>query len=121
MDGLSRIFCIAGAALFLLVTMANAFAETGIASFYGNESGSTTASGEHFNPSGMTCARPSYRAGRPTYMVRVTVLATGRTTTCRVNDRGPADRLHRIIDLSIGTAKALGVRGLARVRVERLN
>lgn len=104
------------------VTMlcAPAVAETGVASFYGNESGNRTASGQHFNPNGMTCAMPAYRAGRPTYMVRVTVLATGRSTTCLVNDRGPAARLHRIIDLSIGTAKVLGVRGLARVRVERL-
>src|SRR5262249_53381295 len=43
----------------------------------------------------------------------------GRSIIVRVNDRGPYHR-NRVIDLSIGTAKALDFysRGLARVRVE---
>jgi rare lipoprotein A len=55
----------------------------------------------------------------PSY-VRVTNLDNGRSIIVRVNDRGPYHR-NRIIDLSIGTAKALEFyshRGLARVRVE---
>jgi rare lipoprotein A len=51
--------------------------------------------------------------------VRVTNLDNSRSIIVRVNDRGPYHR-NRVIDLSIGTAKALDFysRGLARVRVE---
>ena len=54
----------------------------------------------------------------PSY-ARVTNLDNGRSIIVRVNDRGPYHR-NRVIDLSIGTAKALDFysRGLARVRVE---
>src|SRR4030081_4107741 len=54
----------------------------------------------------------------PSY-VRVTNLDNGRSIIVRVNDRGPYVR-NRVIDLSIGTAKALDFygHGLARVRVE---
>ncbi|KQO78108.1 hypothetical protein ASF36_22040 [Methylobacterium sp. Leaf90] len=54
--------------------------------------------------------------------VRVTDLATGRHVDVRVNDRGPHPRLGRLIDLSLGAARALGItrRGLARVRVSLL-
>jgi rare lipoprotein A len=54
----------------------------------------------------------------PSY-VRVTNLDNGRSIVVRINDRGPYHR-NRVIDLSIGTAKALDFysRGLARVRVE---
>src|SRR5262249_51737498 len=50
---------------------------------------------------------------------RATNLDNGRSIIVRVNDRGPYHR-NRVIDLSIGTAKALDFysRGLARVRVE---
>ena len=54
----------------------------------------------------------------PSY-ARVTNLDNKRSIVVRVNDRGPYVR-NRIMDLSIGTAKALGFygHGLARVRVE---
>jgi rare lipoprotein A len=54
----------------------------------------------------------------PSY-ARVTNLENGKSIVVRVNDRGPYAR-NRIVDLSIGTAKALEFygRGLARVRVE---
>jgi rare lipoprotein A len=54
----------------------------------------------------------------PSY-ARVTNLENGRSIVVRVNDRGPYAR-NRVVDLSIGTAKALEFygRGLARVRVE---
>ena len=56
----------------------------------------------------------------PSY-ARVTNLANGRSIVVRVNDRGPYTR-NRIIDLSVGTAKALKFhgQGLASVRVEYL-
>jgi rare lipoprotein A len=54
----------------------------------------------------------------PSY-ARVTNLDNKRSIIVRVNDRGPYAR-NRVVDLSIGTAKALGFygNGLARVRVE---
>ncbi|SOR29788.1 RlpA-like protein (fragment) [Methylorubrum extorquens] len=54
--------------------------------------------------------------------VRVTGLSTGRHIDVRVNDRGPHPRLGRLIDLSLGAVRALGIthRGLARVRVSPL-
>src|SRR2546422_2919508 len=54
----------------------------------------------------------------PSY-ARVTNLANGRSIIVRLNDRGPYAG-DRIIDLSIGAAKALDFygHGLARVRVE---
>src|SRR3974377_1143397 len=54
----------------------------------------------------------------PSY-ARVTNLDNKRSIIVRVNDRGPYAR-NRIVDLSIGTAKALDFygHGLARVRVE---
>jgi rare lipoprotein A len=90
-------------------------AETGIASWYGpGFAGRKTASGERFNPNAVSCAHKSMRLGS---VVKVTDLRSGRSIRCRVNDRGPYVR-GRIIDLSKGAARALGMGGLARVRVE---
>lgn len=97
------------AALFL----GNVRAETGIASFY--HEGKWTASGERFHPGAMTCA---HRRPMPfNSMLRVTL--RGRSIVCRVNDRGPFVR-GRIIDLSRGSARALGLSGIALVTVERI-
>jgi len=79
----------------------------GIASFY--SSGQQTANGEHFNPLGMTAAHRTLPFG-----TRVRVTANGRSVIVRINDRGPYIA-GRIIDLSLGAAKALGVDGLAQV------
>lgn len=89
-------------------------AEFGIASTYGRESGPHTASGERFEPNGMTCAHKTRPFGS---VATVTLLASGRSIICRVNDRGPFVR-GRIIDLSTGAARALGLSGIAKVRVE---
>lgn len=82
-----------------------------------------TASGERFDPAKKTCALPSFRGGKTKpYPVRVTNLGNGRSVVCRVNDRGPAARLRRCIDLSAGAAKIIGMgpgrAGLARVKIE---
>ena len=91
--------------------------EVGYASWYGHESGNRTARGEKFRPDWISAAHPTLPL--PSY-VEVTDLATGRTVLVRVNDRGPFAR-GRIIDLSRGAAKLLGVekRGHAAVRVRR--
>ena len=89
---------------------------TGRASFYGYESGRVTANGERFDPLGMTAAHWTLPMGT---RVQVTDLATGRSVVVRINDRGPHPRLHRLIDLSLGAARALGItaRGVVTVRL----
>lgn len=106
-------------ALYAAATTA-AMAETGMASWYGSESGTHTANGERWIPMGLTAAHLKYRFGT---RLRVTDLATGKSVVVRVNDRGPARWTGRIIDLSKGAAHALGIvgRGTARVRIEPLN
>jgi rare lipoprotein A len=90
----------------------------GQASWYGSEAGSKTASGERYNPSGLTAAHRNLPFGTN---VRVTNLRTGKTVTVRINDRGPFRR-GRIIDLSAGAADAIGLKstGVGDVKVEVL-
>ena len=85
---------------------------SGMASFYGNESGSKTASGARFNQNAMTCAHRSLPFG-----TKLRVSAGGRSVVVTVNDRGPFVR-GRVLDLSTGAARALGMGGLARVTAE---
>lgn len=92
----------------------SACAETCIASWYGRESGPRTASGERFHPDGISCAHKTRPFGQ---VVTITHLGTGRQVRCRINDRGPFVR-GRCIDLSAGAARAIGLGGTARVRVE---
>jgi rare lipoprotein A len=86
---------------------------TGVASYYWQ--GSRTATGERFNPEGMTAAHRTLPFGT---RVRVTHLGNGRSVDVRINDRGPFIG-GRIIDLSRGAAGILGMhqQGLARVSV----
>lgn len=88
----------------------------GTASFYGHESGKRRADGRPFVPTDLGAAHWTLRLGT---RVRVTDLATGRHVDVTINDRGPHPRLYRLIDLSLGAARALGItrRGLATVRV----
>jgi rare lipoprotein A len=101
---------------FLIVLLASQAiaAETCIASWYGAESGPRTASGERFHADGISCAHKMRPLGS---VVTVTHLGSGRSISCRINDRGPYVR-GRCIDLSRGAARALGMGGLARVRVD---
>src|SRR5581483_7168810 len=89
----------------------------GIASWYGPDfHGRRTANGETYDMYGYSAAHPTLPL--PSY-ARVTNLRNGKSMIVRVNNRGPF--VHdRLIDLSIGTAKALDFygHGLARVRVE---
>ena len=88
----------------------------GYASWYGHESGNQTANGERFRPAGVSAAHTTLPL--PTY-VEVTDLDSGRTILVRINHRGPFAGGGRILDLSEGAAKQLGIRGrgVAPVRV----
>lgn len=94
--------------------------EVGYASWYGQElAGNATANGELFNPDGISAAHKTLPL--PGY-VEVTALDTGRTILVRINDRGPFAN-DRLIDLSHGAAKQLGIdrQGVAGVRVRKVN
>jgi len=92
--------------------------QSGMASYYGSESGSQTASGARFNPNAMTAAHRTLPFGTK---VRVTNKNNGRSVIVTINDRGPFIR-GRIIDLSTAAAGVIGMKGagVARVTVERL-
>ncbi|MGR9088831.1 MAG: septal ring lytic transglycosylase RlpA family protein [Gammaproteobacteria bacterium] len=96
---------------------ADGYREYGIASWYGSESGNTTAMGTRFRPEGVSAAHKTLPLPS---RVRVTNLHNNRSIIVLVNDRGPFKK-GRLIDLSHGAAKRLGIRGLARVKVEYID
>ena len=77
----------------------------GKASYYGNESGSRTASGQRFNQNAMTAAHRSLPFG-----TKLRVTHRGQSVIVTVNDRGPFIR-GRVLDLSKGAARAIGLTG----------
>jgi rare lipoprotein A len=85
---------------------------SGVASFYGNESGRQTASGQRFNENAMTCAHRSLPFG-----TKLRVTHGGRSVIVTVNDRGPFVR-GRVLDLSTGAARAIGLDGIGQVTAE---
>jgi len=85
---------------------------SGVASYYGDESGSRTASGERFSQNAMTCAHRSLPFG-----TKLRVSHGGRSVVVTVNDRGPFVR-GRVLDLSKGAARVLGLGGVGRVTAE---
>ena len=89
----------------------------GYASYY--MTGKRTANGERFNPFGMTAAHRSLPFGTK---VKVTNTRNGRTVVVRINDRGPFI-MSRVIDLSLGAARAVGLAqpGVAQVQILVLN
>lgn len=84
---------------------------SGMASFYGNESGSRTASGQRFNQNAMTAAHRSLPFG-----TKLRVTHGGRSVVVTINDRGPFVR-GRVLDLSTGAARAIGLTGAGVGRV----
>ena len=94
---------------------AKGYAEYGIASWYGWESGNRTAMGESFDPRRLTAAHRTLPL--PT-KVHVTNLENNRSVVVVVNDRGPFIE-SRLIDLSHGAAQKIGMtrKGTARVKV----
>jgi rare lipoprotein A len=89
----------------------------GEASYYGHElAGNRTASGERFNPNGLTAAHRTLPLGT---RLRVTNVANGRSVIVRINDRGPFVG-RRLIDVSLGAAREINMvrSGKAQVRLE---
>jgi rare lipoprotein A len=88
---------------------------TGKASYYRYQRGKT-ASGQPFDRNLLTAAHRSLPFGT---RLRVTDVATNKSVEVVVTDRGPASR-GRVLDLSLGAARALdiGSRGVIRVRAE---
>jgi rare lipoprotein A len=85
---------------------------TGVASTYGNESGRQTASGQRFDENAMTCAHRSLPFG-----TKLRITHGSRSVIVTVNDRGPF--VHgRVLDLSTGAARAVGLGGLGQVTAE---
>lgn len=109
-------------ALWMGMCLAGAVPSSMVASFYDcREPGQCsrskrTASGEAFNPHGMTAAHKTLPFG-----TRLRVCLSDRCVVVRISDRGPFIR-GRDLDLSRGAAAAIGLvgSGVARVRVEVL-
>ncbi|MDJ0782044.1 MAG: septal ring lytic transglycosylase RlpA family protein [Desulfosarcinaceae bacterium] len=91
------------------------FRQRGIASWYGKAfHGRKTSNGETYNMYGLSAAHKTLPLGT---WVRVRNLENDRSLELRINDRGPFVR-GRVIDLSYGAAKKLGVVGPGTAKVE---
>ena len=92
----------------------------GKASYYSirTNGGTATASGERLRNEAYTAAHRSLPFGTK---VRVTNLRNGKTAVVRINDRGPFLK-GRIIDVTIGVARSLGMikAGVVPCKVEVL-
>jgi rare lipoprotein A len=87
-------------------------AQCGTASWY--HEGAVTANGEAYRPDGISAAHRHLPFGTK---VKVTHNKTGRSVIVRINDRGPFIG-GRIIDLSRGAKRVIGMGGLASVCLE---
>ncbi len=93
------------------------YSEEGMASWYGPPYDKRRgANGEIFDKDALTAA---HRTLPMNSLIKVTNLSTGQSVILRITDRGPFVP-DRMLDLSLASAKAIGVwrPGLARVRIE---
>ena len=81
------------------------------------EKGVKTASGERFDPDGLTAGHRTLPFGT---RVRVVNRVNQRSVVVRINDRG-SPRSKFVIDLSRGSARALGIDGIAPVTLVKVN
>lgn len=91
--------------------------QVGKASWYGRVfQHHRTASGEPYDMNDLTAAHRTLPLGS---WVKVTNLKNDRSVMVRINDRGPVKK-NRIIDLSYGAAKVLGMgsSGISSVRLD---
>jgi rare lipoprotein A len=112
--GLYVIGSVALVAAVVVVSLFGPYYETGIASWYGpGFDGNYTANGEIYDMNGISAAHKTLPFGT---IVRVVELSTGRSVVVRINDRGPFVE-GRIIDLSKGAARELGIveKGITKV------
>jgi len=88
----------------------------GVASYYSE--GPQVATGAPYDPEALTAAHRSLPLGT---RLRVSDPKTGRSVIVIINDRGPYVP-GRVLDLSVGAARALGIeeRGVSRVHGEVL-
>jgi rare lipoprotein A len=103
-------------ALAAPTSVAPGWRQTGMASWYGpGYNGKRASNGEVFDQDALTAAHATLPFGT---RVRVTLITTGKRAVVRINDRIP--RRDRIIDLSRGAARAIGLIsvGTGRVRLE---
>lgn len=109
------------AALILTFLVFRAEAETGVASWYGEEHrGKLMANGRPFDPNRLTAASWFYPLG-----ARVCVRSGSRSVIVKITDRGPAHRLvrqGRTLDLSFAAFRRLAnpQQGLVAVSVSKL-
>ena len=92
--------------------------QKGKASYYSKKwTGRKTANGDRLHHDSMTCAHKTHPFGT---LLKVTNPDNGKVVIVRVNDRGPYSR-GRIIDLSWGAARELGIlaKGVAKVEIEK--
>ncbi len=91
------------------------YREVGLASWYGTDfHGRPTASGEIYNMFEISAAHKSLPLGT---LLMVTDIKTGKQVKVKVNDRGPFVR-DRILDLSYGAARQLGIVGEGVAEIE---
>ena len=91
--------------------------QVGGASYYGSKfDGKRTASGQIFRSNQLTAAHRTHRFGT---RLKVTNLKNGKSVIVIVNDRGPFVK-GRIIDLSKAAARKIGIHGLGKVKIEKI-
>jgi rare lipoprotein A len=100
----------------LVATSGSGHSFSGMASFYGNESGSKTASGQRFNQNALTAAHRTLPFG-----TKLRVTHGSRSVVVTINDRGPFSH-GRVLDLSTAAAREVGLigAGVGRVTAEVL-
>ncbi|MFL4998888.1 MAG: septal ring lytic transglycosylase RlpA family protein [Xanthobacteraceae bacterium] len=99
----------------LATTAAQARSHGDLASFY--SSGRVTASGEKFDKAALKAAHLSLPFGS---IVKVVNKRNGNSVVVEINDRQPAKRTRRTIDLTPGAARVIGMmkRGVVPVQLE---
>jgi len=99
-----------------MLPMSVALADQVGASWYGNEhKRHRTASGQAFNPDGLTAAHRTLPFGT---CLLIGNPKTGKTVRVTVNDRGPFTP-GLALDLSLGAARAIGMRSTQKVNKGR--
>ena len=115
MKRVRRVLLIVAIAALIIFFFYNEHKLEGIASWYGKPfHGRLTANGEVYNMYGNSAAHKTLPFGT---IVKVTRPDTQKSVLVHINDRGPFIK-GRIIDLSYGAAKKLGIVEIGVIKVE---